>query len=337
MCGVAAAVGQDAAVQVHKMIDRMAHRGVRSKVEYGEDWAVGHVRLPVVGVGEEYDQPVKNALWTLAWVGEVLDFRERNPLAGCDTDLVVRSWSEGMHQRFLAFDGFWSVVAYDSQAGGIHCLVDYLAQKPLYYRGVGKGFVVASEPDAVASVGRVDLDKIYLGACIKWGYCPEPRRTPYIGVWKTAPGDYLYLHPGYNPDVRRVDILQPAGLSIAGLREEIVRAVRRRVVSADVPVACLVSGGLDSSIVYTLAKRYGDVKPYHVENGEWGQCSKVAPESKRINLTNAPVASKCLDYIQEPIDLGSLVPQVALSDAVRAAGNEVVVLTGDGADELFGG
>jgi asparagine synthase (glutamine-hydrolysing) len=111
-----------------------------------------------------------------------------------------------------------------------------------------------------------------------------------------------------------------------------------RVTSADVPVAALVSGGLDSAIVYTLAKRFGTVHPYHVDNGEVEQAAVVLQGDQYTFLKSDAVPTrKALRYMQEPVDLGSLKPQVALSDSVGASGGERVCLTGDGADELFGG
>ncbi len=344
MCGVAAALGGESDAQVARMLSVMAHRGIRSRQEgsgqpYQEGWSVGHVRLPIVGTGEENDQPAEVGPWTVAFVGEVLDFRECVPGAECDLQLVADAWAEDGPGGFLAFDGFWSVVAYDQRNGALHCLVDYLAQKPLYVRDDDCALAVASEPDAVACLGPLPLDRVYLSTVVKWGYCPEVWRTPYEGVRRTCPGEYAVLEAGGQPGQRvkwsRPDVLRPARQTLSGLKEEVELAVRRRVLSSDVPVACLVSGGLDSAIAYTLASRYGDVRAYHVENGEGDACLRVAPKAVRLDCRDVELA-RGLEYMQEPLDMGSLLPQVSLSDAVGREGYRVC-LTGDGADELFGG
>ena len=159
-------------------------------------------------------------------------------------------------------DGFWHVVAYDSVTGHLHLLCDYLAQKPLYYRTDFGG--CASEPVACAKLGFVTPDEIYFSAVAKWGYCPEPWRTPFNEVRRVMPGEHVVLdeHGQFCSDI--LDPIRPLHLPIAELKHEIEEAVRRRVQSSDVPVACLLSGGLDSSIVYTLARRYGHVRPYYV-------------------------------------------------------------------------
>ena len=98
--------------------------------------------------------------------------------------------------------------------------------------------------------------------------------------------------------------------------------------SSDVPVACLVSGGLDSAIVYRLAQRYGDVIPYHVENDETAWAQKVVgSRGARVVRDEWASLDRALAYMQEPVDLGSLMGQH----------NVRVALTGDGADEFFGG
>lgn len=338
MCGVIGVLGPQARVQAEKGLARLAHRGIRSHLEHGPGWAVGHVRLPIVGLGEENDQPVRRRNWVLGFVGEVLDFRSYRPSDQCDLGLVVDTWDKDGPLGFSRFDGFWGIVAYDRGSGNLHALTDYLNQKPLYVRSDKYATAIANELSAVAWLGPVQLDEVYLSAVCKWGYCPEVWRTPYQSVRKLLAGEHLILGNGGVKEIRVVDRLTPFVLSLKELKIEIERAVEKRVVSSDVPVACLVSGGLDSSITYTLAKRYGSLHPYHVENEEWSQCQLVAPLATRLKLADLAIShSQALDYLQEPIDLGSLFPQIALSKAIAREGKERVCLTGDGADELFGG
>ncbi len=335
MCGLVAVVGADAMDRTIAGLDTMQYRGTRSCVtRINSQAAIGHVRLPIVGLGVEYDQPVKKDPWTIAFVGEILDFREREPGAECDTKLITKTWVEKGPSGFTKFDGFWSVAAYDRQKGILYGLVDYLAQKPLYTRVEGGYSAIASEPNALVVMGPVTLDEIYFSAVIKWGYCPETDRTPYKEIKKIQPGCCIGLEAGVSRGITRVDPLHPTKVTPEVLREEIEKAITRRVLSSDVPVAALVSGGLDSSIVYTLASRHGEVEPYHVENQEWGACQQITPEAVRLGIKEVAI-DHALDYMQEPLDLGSLLPQTALSDAIE--GKARVCLTGDGADELFGG
>lgn len=338
MCGLAVALGD-----VGPALAALAHRGVRSRVlDCGGGVQMAHARLPIVGVGEEWDQPVWTSAGTLAFVGEILDFKERRPGAKCDLEVVRRAWARRGPEGFREFDGFWSVAYVPGGGAEMHLLCDYLAIKPLYYRSDAGGVGAASEPDAAAALGAVTPDEVYFSAAAKWGYCPEARRTPYREVKKVLPGERVVLYPREpgRAERRSVDALEPAAAPPAELKVEIEAAARRRALSSDVPVAALVSGGLDSAITYTLAARWGDVRPYHAENGEaeWARAVVGERGARVVDLAGRREdVGRSLRFMQEPIDLGSLEPQVALSDAIAARGAERVCLTGDGADEFFGG
>jgi len=334
ICGIVASLATK-----NLPVHLLEHRGVRHQiydVPGGRDGgAVAHVRLPIVGLAESYDQPVAHGQWVVAFVGEVLDFRDQDPSAECDLATVVRAWADDGPGGLAHRDGFWSVVAVDVKHRVLHVLCDYLAQKPMYYRRDYRA--CASELDAAAAFGPVTPDDVYFSSCVKWGYCPEVERTPYAEVKRVLPGEHVEITSTGYVTREVVDPLRRAG---GDLRCEVEAAVKRRVLASDVPVACLVSGGLDSSIVYTLAKRHGDVRPYYVKDSAHPDVA----EQLAVSAVTAPAKvtevdwrdcdlEHALDVMQEPIDLGSLVPQVAMAEQVQ----ERVCLTGDGADELFGG
>jgi asparagine synthase (glutamine-hydrolysing) len=350
MCGLVAALGR---INIRPAVVALRHRGIRDRIVETARGSVGHVRLPIVGLGEEHDQPMRRGRWIIAFVGQVLDFRERSPGAECDAPLVADAWPVLGARSLQGADGFWSVAALDEGTGALHLLVDYLAQKPLYYRSDARGIAAASEPNALlALLPEVTPDEIYFADVQKWGYCPEAWRTPYSGVMRTLPGEHVVLWPSGKVRREIADPLAARAGDADDLKREIEAAVKRRVLSSDVPMAALVSGGLDSAITYELARRHANMRIYHVKNDELGEMMEVVtprvtgvlPEtvpdpwtpptildSRTVRLDHA------LRYMQEPLDLGSLCPQVALSDAIREAGGERVCLTGDGADEFFGG
>jgi asparagine synthase (glutamine-hydrolysing) len=315
-----------------KALESLNHRGIRKKVISHSYGTVGHVRLPIVGLSTANDQPVQKGNWTIAFVGEILDFRDKDPKAECDLPIVVDRWMTGLTDH----DGFWSIVALKNN-GTLHVVCDYLAQKPTYYRADVRA--AASELNALTILAPTQPDEVYLAAVIKWGYCPEVERTPYRQIKHVLPGEHVRITPFGSVHREIIDPLHPVK---GDLKAEIEAAVRRRVLAADVPVACLLSGGLDSSIVYTLARRHGTVIPYYADLGdgdamEHFRVSAVAGKQK-VNEVHGSVDvddDTCLSYLQEPIDLGSLRPQIALARAI--GDKQTVCLTGDGADEGFGG
>src|SRR5678816_3735900 len=121
MCGWIASLTGD----VTPGLERMLHRGIRSQaMTYGRG-SVGHVRLPIVGVGEEWDQPVQEGNQCYLYAGEVLDFRERDPEAQCDLPLVIKTWKDKGPDGFKCFDGFWSVAVVDRHHQTLHISVSY--------------------------------------------------------------------------------------------------------------------------------------------------------------------------------------------------------------------
>jgi asparagine synthase (glutamine-hydrolysing) len=342
MCGIVTqSIVHRLAPHFDEAVNLIRHRGTELPVVTESPGGVfAHVRLPIVGLDPKFSQPVRRVgsagNWTIGFVGEVLDFRERNPKLECDLEVVTRAWLQKGPKGLMNHDGFWSVVAL-ADSGDLHMVCDYLGQKPMYYRQ--DMIACASEPDAVAALHTVTPDEIYLAAVIKWGYCPEIERTPYREVKRVLPGEHVVIQANHQIRRRIVDPLEPLSCTKDELKAEIEAAVRRRVLSSDVPVACLLSGGLDSSIVYTLAKRYGNVKAYYAsdERRDTSEELAVAAVAGRDSVTELFWGSvdltDALRIMQEPIDLGSLIPQVALSRIVK----ERVCLTGDGADECFGG
>lgn len=338
MCGVAGCLGEG--VDMMALVRAMKHRGTQpirvAKVAAG---SVGHVRLPIVGLDRKYDQPVLENGQVIAFVGEVFDFRDEDSEAECDLPVVTRAWHRNGARGLADRDGFWSVVVLDDKVRELHAFCDYLGQKPLYYREDLK--VVASEIDPLVGLAPTHLDELYLSSCAKWGYCQDTRSTPYREIKRVLPGEHVTFSEDEAMQRSITDPLLPCPMTDMALKWEIQEAVKRRVVASDVPVAALVSGGLDSAITYTIAKRWGDVHAFHVENGEALAASLVVGgcvQDATLLDCWAVTLTKALTYMQEPIDLGSLMPQVALSDAIRRSGDlRHVCLSGDGADELFGG
>jgi asparagine synthase (glutamine-hydrolysing) len=333
MCGVVACLG---ATDPTPAADLLKHRGIRTKAWGGAVGSMVHSRLPIVSLGEESDQPIIKGRWVIGFVGEILDYKDWG--FESDAELVGQFWYEHGAGAFRQHDGFWHILAIDTWNDTLHILGDYLAQKPCYYRTDGV-VAAASDLDSIAALAPVFPDEVYFASVCKWGYCPERHRTPYSTVRKVLPGQYIVISKdGVMLHAESIDPLKAESTShYTDLRTEIEKAVERRVLSSDVPVAALVSGGLDSSIVYHLARRHGEVKAYFADEGDAAEqlrVSLVVDTDPCEKITWGGVSTvDALRAMQEPIDLGSLKPQLALARQVK----ERVCLTGDGADEFFGG
>jgi len=323
---------------------RLLHRGTRSiQREYFDGQVrVGFRRLPIQGLSEDLDPPASTNRWDAYLVGEVLNFRKLRPLAETDLLVVLEEWDQKPGPRhFQRYDGFWAMVFIDKFNMTVQIVTDPLAKKPLYMRRTP--FVaISSEIDPLLELGpfQSTFDAAYLGGVMKWGYCHDGS-TPYREIRAIPPGTIMMLDSSDGEIIRQtfyggyID-RPPSGRSLAMLMHA---AVQNRLVS-DVPVSLLLSGGLDSTIVFELTKCYTtDFTVFHVDNDEEEYLNYLKFPSGvklvRVKLEEVDLSS-AVNANQTPVDLGSVVPQYAIGKMVRRAGFDVAI-SGDGADELFGG
>lgn len=325
-------------------LQSMSYRGAPNEEPRIEDapggWIVGHVRLPIQTDGTFGVQPFTREGEVLAFVGEIFDVpsEEEALWNACRTPDL-----RGFHQ----FDGFWSVVHVNA-AGSAKVITDYLGTKPLYY-WPDQGMVCSEMEPMFATAGfRPPVDEVYLSNCIKFGY-DYSGRTPWEGVVQIPPGTVLNLSPiGADfdrPPVRYWDWTQVAAPeSLSGAFQVSVANRVKGILNPDTPPALLLSGGLDSTLIYTAAKREGlEVELFTIYDAD----DKATPYF--VNLAaghqpvteliawDAPTMTQMVQHMQAPMDLGSVQPQMTLARAIQEASEAKVILTGDGADELFGG
>jgi len=334
VCGINVVWGRDPAI-IERMNKALSHRGVRSRVLNLGDLAIGHVRLPIQGLSEDFDQPqvFDNEVW--AFVGEVFNFRSIDHEA--ETDLPVLRTLTRDGQLELA-DGFWSAVSVSTDTGNSIVFTDPMGKKPLYARMRNDQTIeaVSSEVAPLLLLGRTTPDELYYSMVLKWGYCIT-ERTPFQEIKKLEAGRFYLISPsGRIISSWAGPPIKPKRGDLPSLLRE---AVRNRTVS-DVPISVLLSGGLDSTIVFELLKETGvPFTAYHVDNDESEYLAHLDyPDRvsiKQLKLDDVEVTD-LLQVSGVPVDLGSVLPQYLLGRAVRRDGCSVA-LSGDGADELFGG
>lgn len=331
MCGIVIALGDDRGA-MDAAVWSIRHRGMRRSNVRAGCFRLGRVRLPILGLSDEYDEPYRREGWTINYAGEVVNFRDFLPSARCDVEVLGQMLVDLGPGVFKSFDGFWSVMAVSPNGKTAVVLTDFLAKKPLYYRVDGAA-AAASEIRALAAFGPLTADPIYFSSVRKWGYhvgdrtwAREVRKLPAGAALMIDAMEGTSLLPG-------VDVVEPD--PFVNLKGEIELAVRRRVLASDVPVAMLLSGGLDSSIIYRLAKGLrSDLRVYHADNGEEEFLNLLDVTEPSFAAGEAHADTETILRANEgPVDLGSVWPQYALGQVVR----EDVALSGDGADELFGG
>lgn len=328
MCGFLIATTSHGYDRIDQALDRMSYRGGegRKGAVIRGDLVLGHVRLAIQDLSEDSDQPYFGGCHDLAFVGEIFNVPEGRSELNYLNEVYSEQGLRGLHN----LDGFWSIASLHE--GWASVVTDHLGIKPVYF-WAEKNIVCSELEPMFVLEDRPKLDEVYLANCIKFGY-DYSGRTPYVGIKQLAPGSKLTLTPlGMQIEQywnwNLVPFLSP---EVKNFRTVIDQSIRSRLIG-DREVALLVSGGLDSSIIYYSLKEQGQkVRGFSVENGE----SEFLPPG----ITTLPVEEVTLEdavrIMQAPVDLGSLLPQIQLARALKGEGFNVC-LTGDGADELFGG
>jgi asparagine synthase (glutamine-hydrolysing) len=374
VCGIAGCYQQaDGRELTNVMTDRIAHRGpdaggVWSHVTDNISIHLGHRRLSIIDLSAAADQPLRKGNLTLVYNGELYNYKElRAELARdgaaftteSDTEVVLEAWRHWGPAALGKFRGMFAFALADTATGELILARDPLGIKPLLYMQRGDGVVFASELKAlIAAVGpELRIEPGAMVASMLYYWIPE-QRCAIKGVRKLPAGSWARLHPGAEPEVshywRVQDVAARAasqpGPDLAAVIEDSVRAH----LVADVPVSSFLSGGLDSSIVTVLAHKDADsVDAYTITFRPEDQKLEAMPDDAvyarkvasqfgvdlheiEISPDIVEMLPRMVSILDEPIGDPAAINTLLMCEAARAAGVKVI-LSGMGADELFGG
>lgn len=311
-----------------KVIQNMGYRGLPGYDNYKhwKGYDMAHTALPMVNKDREKSiQPISNHAWDTPsmFVGEIFNWQDFGEF---DHDgHMLHSLYKEMNddEIFHHFDGFWSYITFVEGKAIVY--TDFLGIKPVYYRTDMEA--IASEPNALLAFGKVTPNMLHLSNVMKWGYDPTGA-TPWNEIRQLSPGHYLY-------DGQEVRYWDWEKVPLTSLREDLTTAVINRL-GGFREASILLSGGLDSTIIYELIKEQGlDITPIHVNNHEKDFASLICKDLVEVSLESIS-DREAIAIHQTPVDLGSVKPQIAMGYKLQELGFHNV-LTGDGADELFGG
>lgn len=278
-----------------------------------------------------------------------------------DTEVLLHTLRLDGPNGLDSTKGMFAFAFLDTVRGELLLARDRLGVKQLYYIEGKSGFFFASEPKALLSLPgvRAALDDTQLAPYFTFRAAPSPA-TLFRGISRLEPGCTLRFNvERESSQVQRFWTYPTAptdGADRVPLRESVdqfeaalLTAVERRLV-ADVPVGAFLSGGLDSSLVVAAMRRLGhkDLQTFTAtfpgSPDDEAQFARRVSERFGTRHHEAPVlAEDCLASLPRWVELNddlvadaSSIPLLRVSDAARAAGC-LVVLAGEGADELFGG
>jgi asparagine synthase (glutamine-hydrolysing) len=320
MCGFIASKNTTSIMPALRSMQYRGKNEIYNGYKTLNEFQFAHTSLPFVSL-DPHDAVQPRDSYSL-FVGEIFNYKDLG--FKDDISCIVETFRKEGLNGFHKFDGFWSFVTLDN--GELIGVTDHLGIKPIYYRTDVD--VMASEPDALKEFGPVTRNKTFHSNVLKWGYSPTPD-SPWNEIKQVPPGHYVknrIVYPYWN-----WDIIQPTDL-----KTELVRSTELRL-GGQQDISILLSGGLDSTIIYNIITKIlkRDVTAIHVENGEATYADKVCKNMVHVTLGDV-TDEDAVSIHQTPVDLGSTKPQIAMARKLGELGFHAV-LTGDGADELFGG
>jgi asparagine synthase (glutamine-hydrolysing) len=374
VCGIAGCYQQaDGQKLVDIMSDRIAHRGPDAAGTWSHEddrisVQLGHRRLSIIDLSAAADQPLSKHDMTLVYNGELYNYKElRAELAGrgfsfatkSDTEVVLEAWRCWGPEALHKFRGMFAFALADTATGELVLARDPLGIKPLLYYQRGEGVVFASELKALlAAAGpELSIEPGALVASMLYYWVPD-QRCAIRNVRKLPAGSWARFRPDGTHEEhsywRVQDVaLEAAAGPAADLRSVIEESVAAHLV-ADVPVSSFLSGGLDSSIITVLAHRAASgVDAYTITFRPKDQKLEAMPDDAvyarkvaaqfGIGLHEIEIAPdivdllpRMVDILDEPIGDPAAINTLLMCEAARQRGVKVI-LSGMGADELFGG
>lgn len=355
------------------MVGALRHRGPDEFGLYRDGRAgLGHARLSIVdpATGQQPMSNERGSLWVV-FNGEIYNYvelREQLITLGhrfqthSDTEVIVHAyeaWAEGAFERF---NGQFAVAIWDSIEETLTLARDRLGVRPIYLCEHGGRLWFASEIKAIfagdPAIPRA-LDPIGLAETFTFWSTVAPQAV-FVGVTELEPGhvrrvsrhgttDHAFWSPRYPiaPHDGFSGSLADAAKQVRATLEE---AVRQRILQADVPVGSYLSGGLDSSLVAALGRRVKGDKFYtfsiRFQDAEYDETSyqrsmaaHIESDHREITVSRRDIADvfpKVVSHAERPLLRTAPAPLFLLSQLVRESGIKVV-LTGEGADEMFAG
>ena len=373
MCGICGILRTEPGAPDPALIRRMnatlRHRGPDETGFYEDSHvSLGHSRLSIIDLsgGRQPMQDSTGSLW-ITFNGEIFNYIElREELAQkghkfltrSDTEVILALYRELGEDCVERFNGQWAFAIWDVAKRKLFASRDRLGVRPFYYTQAGNRFLFASEVKALFECDEVrrDLDLAALDQIFTF-WVTLPPRTAFRNIWQLPPGHSLTVQNGavntrqywrhdYDPDPETARNEEQTAEQLLALLADATRLRLR----SDVPVGTYLSGGLDSSLTTSLTKQLAGsrLRSFGIsfEDAEFDESRYQAEAASFLNVEHtdvrcsyediAEVFPEVIRHTEQPILRAAPAPLYLLSRLVRQNGFKVVV-TGEGADEIFGG
>ena len=350
------------------MLARLVHRGPNGEGFFCEGAiGLGHRRLSIIDTQERSNQPMhtEDGDWVIAYNGELYNYIELKELLEAkgvtfttcsDTEVVLKAFQTWGVDAFKQFNGMFAFALWQKSTQTLTLARDRLGIKPLYIRETDEGVLFGSEIKSLLALPQVSasLNVTQVDGYLSGGYAVGSE-TLFEGIDRVLPGQYMQFsgqecHKAFYWDIMYKESRDVGETAyITGTQTLVKDAVELRLRS-DVPLGVFLSGGVDSSAIVATMHDLG-VSPIHTFSVSWDEGPEF-DESEHINaivekfgtthhhyvMTDEDFIQCLPEYIRhmdEPVTEAAGVSLYFLSQ--KAKEHVTVVLSGEGADEVFGG
>ncbi|MET0564965.1 MAG: asparagine synthase (glutamine-hydrolyzing) [Acidimicrobiia bacterium] len=332
-----------------------------------------HRRLSIIDLSSAANQPFEKDGLILIFNGEIYNYRQlRSELSArgatfrtaSDSEVLLEAWRHWGPSSLDRLRGMFAFALYDVDNHRLVLARDHFGIKPLFYQVRNGGLAFASELKALRPMmDEVRVDEAALVASVMYSWVPESH-CMFEGTQKLAPGTWLELGRDGQHRVHRYwdPVSAAAAAREAGQRDRFDPSRLGQVMEdsvaahlvADVPISTFLSGGLDSSLITVMAKQQNaEIDSYTISFRDEDQRYEAMPDdffyAKKIAAEHgirlhevelapdvADLLPKLVHHLDEPIGDAAAINAYLICQAARDAGVKVL-LSGMGADELFGG
>jgi len=355
------------------MVMAIRHRGPDELGLYRDHRAgLGHARLSIIDLltGQQPLAGEDDRVWVV-FNGEIYNYLElRDQLVALghqfrtrsDTEVIVHAWEEWAEQALTRFNGQFAIALWDSVEETLVLARDPLGIRPIYLREHGGRLWFASEVKAIFAgdrSGSRELDPAGIAETFSFWASVAPQAV-FAGVTELEPGHVRTIRAGRTVDRAFWEPSYPHD-DVAGFQGSVDEAaeavgaalessVRLRMLRADVPVGSYLSGGLDSSLVATLGLRAKGERfstfSIRFEDAEYDEApyqrlmsDRLGSDHHEVMVSRRAIADAfpaVVAHAERPLLRTAPAPLYLLSQLVRQSGIKVV-MTGEGADEMFAG
>jgi asparagine synthase (glutamine-hydrolysing) len=358
-----------------RMSAPLARRGPDDAGTYQDGpLAFGHRRLSIIDLSAHAHQPMVDAALQLSLVfnGTLYNYRELRAelqakgyrfFSDGDSEVILKSYHAWGEQCVTHFKGMFAFAIWDQRSRQLFLARDRFGIKPLYLTQTAQRLRFASTLPALLAGGGVDttLDAVALHHHFTLHTVVPAPRTVLKGVRKLPPASTQRFDPDgtvtgqvyWTLDATRPEIPRSEAQWLEATREQLTQSVKRRLLAADVPVGVLLSGGLDSSLlVGLLADQVPDLRTFSIGFEDLGAGAEKADEFEfsdqiaahfntrhhKYSIANSEVLARlpeAIEQMTEPMVSHDVIAFYLLAE--RVSKDVKVVMSGQGADEVFGG